>query len=95
MASTSTAIAASLSGRSGANPPSSPTPVESPFSVSTAFSAWYVSVPQRSASVKLGAPTGASMYSWKSIELRACAPPFTTLSSGTGSRCAFAPPRYR
>ena len=34
---------------SGANPPSSPTAVERPFSFSTSLSSWYVSAPMRSA----------------------------------------------
>ncbi len=37
---------------------------------------------------------GITMNSWKSIELRACTPPLTTLNIGTGSTWAFTPPRY-
>ena len=33
----------------------------------------------------VSAPAGTSMNSWKSSELRACAPPLTTFSNGTGS----------
>ena len=53
---------------------------------------WYVSVPQRSASEKLGAPTGITMNSCRSIVLSACTPPFTTFIIGTGSTWAFGPP---
>ena len=53
---------------------------------------WYVSAPQRSASAKLGAPTGMIMNSWKSIELSACTPPLTTFIIGTGRTWALAPP---
>ena len=52
-------------------------------------------MPQRSASLKEAAPTGINMNSWKSMELWACAPPFTTLSIGTGSAWALAPPMER
>ena len=34
------------------------------------FSAWKISAPQRSASAKVGAPTGITMNSWKSIGCR-------------------------
>ena len=51
----------------GANPPSSPTAVDRPAWCSALFSAWKISAPQRSASAKLGAPTGITMNSWKSI----------------------------
>src|ERR1017187_7137191 len=37
-----------------------------------------------SGSEKGDAPTGMPMYSWKSIEFNACAPPFTTFIIGTG-----------
>ena len=56
------------------------------------FSTWYVSVPQRSASAKLGAPTGMIMNSCMSIELSACTPPLITFIIGTGRTCAFGPP---
>ena len=52
---------------------------------------WYVSVPQRRASLNEAAPTGMSMNSWKSMEFLACAPPFSTFSIGTGSAWAFEP----
>ena len=39
----------------------------------------------RSASAKVGAPTGITMNSWKSIGLSACAPPLTMFIIGTGS----------
>ena len=54
---------------SGANPPSSPTAVERPAWWSALFSAWKISAPQRSASAKVGAPTGMTMNSWKSIAI--------------------------
>ena len=69
IASSSSFTASSLAGRSGANPPSSPTAVDRPRSASTDRRAWYVSVPQRSASLNDAAPTGISMNSWKSMEL--------------------------
>ncbi len=56
------------------------------------MSAWYVSAPQRSASAKVAAPTGASMNSWMSTLLSACAPPLSTFMSGIGSTGAFVPP---
>ena len=85
IAATSASRAASFDGRSGANPPSSPTAVASPFSLSVRFSAWKTSVPTRRPSAKLGAPAGTTMNSWKSTELSACAPPFRTFIIGTGS----------
>ena len=56
------------------------------------FRAWYVSAPQRSASVKLAAPTGMIMNSWKSTLLSAWAPPLRTFIIGTGRTWALAPP---
>ncbi len=47
----------------GANPPSSPTEVLRPLPLSTALREWKVSVPMRSASWKLVAPTGMIMNS--------------------------------
>src|SRR5256885_3709925 len=49
----------------------------------------------RSASLKLSAPTGSSMNSWKSSGLSAWAPPLMTLIMGTGSTRAWAPPMCR
>ena len=89
----SASSAASLDSRSGANPPSSPTAVPSPRSFKLPLRAWKTSVPTRSASEKLPAPTGATMNSWKSTRLSACAPPFNTFIIGTGSVVAFEPPR--
>ena len=43
--------------------------------------------PARSASRNDGAPSGATMNSWKSSAFCACAPPLITLKCGTGSRC--------
>ncbi len=88
-------IAISLDSRSGAKPPSSPTPVESPRSSSSFFSSWYVSAAIRSASAKLSAPAGTTMNSCRSIELSACTPPLITFSIGTGSVVASSPPRWR
>src|SRR5436309_11254425 len=55
-----------LFGRFGANPPSSPTPVASPFSFSSSLSVWKTSEATRSADDKFSAPAGTSMNSWKS-----------------------------
>ena len=57
------------------------------------FSAWNTSAPQRSASRKLGAPTGTIMNSCRSRLLSACAPPLITFIIGTGSCMRPAPPR--
>ena len=85
-------MASSFVARLGAKPPSSPTAVDSPRSCSSFFNVWYVSVPHRRASEKLGAPTGMTMNSWKSMELSACTPPLRTFIIGTGSTCALGPP---
>src|SRR3954463_5017579 len=95
MPATSICRASSFEPRSGAKPPSSPTAVASPRPDSVFFSAWKTSAPMRSASAKLGAPTGTTMNSWKSTLLSACAPPFNTFIIGTGSTWAAPPPRYR
>ena len=81
-------IAFSLDGKSGANPPSSPTAVEIPSSSSCFFSVWKTSTARRSPSENVSAPPGTIMNSWRSSELSACAPPLTTFSIGTGSTCA-------
>ena len=86
--------AASAPGRSGAKPPSSPTPVDALRSCSSFFSVWNTSAPARSASEKFGSPFGTIMNSWKSSELSACAPPLMMFISGTGSTRAPGPPRY-
>ena len=88
-------IASSSDARSGANPPSSPTDVASPFDFNNAASAWKTSAHQRSASLKLGAPTGMIMNSCTSTVLAACAPPFNIFVIGTGSLLPFTPPRKR
>ena len=93
MPSTSASSAASFESRSGAKPPSSPTAVARPRSCSVFFRAWKASAPARSASLKLGKPTGTTMNSWKSTLLSAWAPPFSTFIIGTGSTCAASPPR--
>ncbi len=85
--------AAVVPATSGAKPPSSPRPVDSPSFFSTDFSAWYTSAPQRSASAKLGAPIGATMNSWMSTPVSACAPPLRMFIIGTGRMCALGPPR--
>ena len=77
--------AASLLARFGAKPPSSPTVVGMPLASISFFSAWNTSAPQRSASRKLGAPTGMIMNSCRSRLLLACAPPLMTFIIGTGS----------
>ena len=53
----STFTASSFDARLGAKPPSSPTAVERPRSWRTRFSVWYVSTPQRIASLNDAAPT--------------------------------------
>ena len=78
--------------RSGAKPPSSPTAVDRPASCRPFFSVWKISAPQRSASAKLGAPTGITMNSWKSIGLSAWTPPLRMFIIGTGRIVAPAPP---
>ncbi len=92
IAATRSFTASSFDGRFGANPPSSPTAVDRPRSCSIFFSAWYVSVPMRRASVNEAAPTGATMNSWRSTFESACAPPLSTFMHGNGNVCAFAPP---
>ena len=47
----------------------------------------------RRPSLKVGAPKGTIMNSWKSTLLSAWAPPFSTFIIGTGSTCAASPPR--
>ena len=46
----------------------------------------------RSASLRLGAPTGMIMNSCRSIGLSACTPPLITFIIGTGSVRAAVPP---
>ena len=84
--------AASADGRFGANPPSSPTLVLWPASLSALRSVWNTSEPMRTASAKLGAPIGMIMNSWKSMGLSAWTPPLTTFIIGTGSTRAEVPP---
>jgi hypothetical protein len=60
--------------------------------LSTAFSAWKTSVPQRSASENEGAPTGSTMNSCRSTLLSACAPPLMMFIIGTGSTGSRVPP---
>ena len=45
--------------------------------------------------MKVGAPTGTTMNSCRSIELAAWTPPLITFSIGTGSVAASSPPRWR
>ncbi len=85
--------AASAEGRFGAKPPSSPTLVLWPASLSAFFSVWNTSAPMRTASASVGAPTGMIMNSWKSIGLSACAPPLMMFIIGTGRTRACVPPR--
>ena len=79
----------------GAKPPSSPTPVFMPTACSTSLRVWKISDPIRIASLKVGAPSGTSMYSCMSAESVACLPPLSTFIIGTGSRGARSAPRYR
>ena len=55
---------------------------------------WNTSAPARSASWKLGRPSGTIMNSWKSSALLAWAPPLMMFIRGTGSTRALGPPRY-
>ena len=80
----STGSRASLVGRLGAKPPSSPTAVDMPSLSIIFFSVWKISLPQRSASRNDVKPTGSTMNSWKSRLLLACAPPLITFIIGTG-----------
>jgi len=95
IASRITSIASAFDRSWGANPPSSPTFVFSPFAFSTFFRLWNVSTPIRSASEKLFAPTGITMNSWMSMLLSAWEPPFRMFIIGTGRVHAPTPPRYR
>ena len=88
-----TSSAASLDGSIGANPPSSPTAVESPILLSTFFSAWNTSTPMRRPSGKLSAPIGTTMNSCASTLFEAWAPPFRMFIIGTGITRAIGPPR--
>ena len=85
--------AAAFEGRFGANPPSSPTVVDSPLASSSFLSEWKTSAPQRSASRKLWALIGTIMNSCTSRLLFACAPPLTTFIIGTGICIAPEPPK--
>ena len=87
------ASASSADLRLGAKPPSSPTLVEWPASLRPLRRVWKISEPMRTASAQVAAPTGMIMNSWMSMGLSACAPPLMMFIIGTGSRCAFAPPR--
>ena len=78
--------------RFGAKPPSSPTAVFCPALARPFFSAWKISAPARTASLRLSAPTGITMNSWMSIGLSACAPPLMMFIIGTGSVRAETPP---
>ena len=84
--------ASRLCGSDGAKPPSSPSPVDRPLPLSTFFSAWYTSAPQRRASRNDSAPIGAIMNSWMSTPESAWAPPLRMFIIGTGSTWAFGPP---
>jgi hypothetical protein len=84
--------APSAEGRFGAKPPSSPTLVLCPAFFRAPRSVWNTSEPMRTASARLGAPTGMIMNSWKSIGLSACAPPLMTFIIGTGRTRAEMPP---
>ena len=86
-------IAASFEPRLGANPPSSPWPVECPSSWRRVRKAAKTSAPARSASANVAAPIGATMNSWKSVESWACLPPLRMLKNGTGRVRAPTPPR--
>ena len=80
---------------SGAKPPSSPMPVESPADWSSPLRVWKISDPMRTASRIDVAETGMIMNSWMSIGLSACSPPLMMFIIGTGRTCAAVPPTYR
>ena len=86
-------IAASWLSTFGAKPPSSPTAVGMPRPSMIFFRAWKVSAPQRTASRKLGAPTGMIISSCRSRLLLACAPPLITFIMGTGICMPPMPPK--
>src|SRR5215207_2181947 len=67
-------------------------PLAMPRSSSSFFSVWKTSIAILRPSEKVSAPPGTIMNSWRSSELRACAPPLITFSIGTGSTCAAVPP---
>ena len=79
--------------RAVASSTNSPTLVACLRDLSTAFSAWNTSAPQRSASAKVGAPQGTIMNSCTSTLLSACAPPLIMFIIGTGNVLALSPPR--
>ena len=81
--------------RFGAKPPSSPTEVARPFAFRIFARLWNTSAHQRSASLKVGAPTGIIMNSCVSTVLVACAPPFKIFIIGTGSLLPDTPPKNR
>ena len=70
--------------KSGANPPSSPTPVESPLSFNTFFKLWNTSAPTRTLSFMVSL-IGIIINSWKSSLLSAWAPPLIIFIIGLGS----------
>ena len=84
--------AARVEARFGAKPPSSPTAVARPFADRPFFSVWKISLPQRTASAMLPAPTGMIMNSCTSIGLSACSPPLMMFIIGTGKVRADTPP---
>ena len=86
MASITTSSASRLAFRLGANPPSSPTPVDRPLAFRMLRRAWKISAPARSASANEGAPAGITMNSCTSTLLSAWAPPLRMFIIGTGSR---------
>ena len=89
-----TSTASSFDFKSGANPPSSPTAVESFFDLRILFKLWNISLPILSASLKLPAPIGIIINSCRSTLLSACSPPFSMFIIGMGRMFAFSPPIY-
>src|SRR5258706_599571 len=83
IAATTASTASLFERRSGAQPPSSPTPVRRPRERRMSRRAWNTSEPMRTASLKVRAPSGATMNSWMSTLLSAWAPPSR---SSTASR---------
>ena len=94
IASSITSMASSFDFKFGANPPSSPTPVEYPFSFKVFFNEWYTSAQAWIAASNELKPAGITINSCKSTELSAWEPPFIMFIIGTGRTLAFTPPTY-
>ena len=80
-------MASSFEFRLGANPPSSPTEVESFIECKISFKFIYTSEDHCIACVKDSAPLGMIINSWISMLLSACSPPFNIFNIGIGKDC--------